>query len=60
MYKCLDCERVFPDTIKIVESYETWGRPSYQEYDGCPYCCGWAIEEYDPDEQTEEEYDLPD
>ena len=54
IYKCLDCEGVFDEPIVATEYYECWGRPVYEEKECCPYCYGWAFEEYDP---YEDDYD---
>lgn len=54
MYKCLDCEEVFETPEIAAETYECWGRPSHQENAYCPFCYGWALEEYDPDDYEED------
>lgn len=60
MYKCLDCGHVFDEPIKVVESYEGWGRTFTEDYPSCPICYGWAFDEFDPEDIPEEEYDLLD
>ena len=55
MYKCLDCEGIFEEPIITTESYECWGRPVYEEKECCPYCYGWAFEEYDPYEYDDDD-----
>ena len=54
MYKCADCDSVFDFPVTLTEEFECYGRPSYETNACCPFCYGWAIEDYDPDEYEEE------
>lgn len=55
MFVCIDCGKTFDAPVKSHEKYECWGSIVYQEYECCPYCYGWAFEEYDPYDYEEEE-----
>lgn len=67
MFKCLDCDAVFPeDEIATWEESrgEFWGMPCYEKMCGCPYCYSTSIEEYfevteneEPDTEGENEND---
>lgn len=47
MFVCIDCGRVFEDSIHWKENIgEHFGFPAYEEFSGCPYCNGAYTEAY--------------
>lgn len=57
MYKCLDCNREFDSPERYQGDCEFfWGRPTYDYYEGCPYCKSEDIEEISEDEDEKYDY----
>ena len=51
MYRCDGCKRKFDTPISYQGDCEIYyGRPTYDYYDGCPYCKSEDIEEIEEED----------
>ena len=48
-YICRDCGKIIDEDEvgTYTDRGEVWGSPYSQDYDCCPWCKGWALEELD-------------
>lgn len=54
--KCDNCGKTFDsDEIKIISEYmgEFWGMPAYEDFEACPYCDSYEIDNVKENEEDD-------
>lgn len=54
--KCDNCGKIFDsDEIKVISEYmgEFWGMPAYEDFEACPYCDSYEIDNVKENEEDD-------